>query len=126
MCTLMGGSDQGISQGDTLVVNSDATKSLLVIAVSRNQSIVQFAKAAFPVTRGQRMTIRIVTGSVDNAQSPGEVIQTEDKDQGAVSIMDMPTLRRTEGRSTARSKISVDGRLIPGPVCITLVDAHSL
>ena len=109
---LDGGSDQGIAKGDTLVMDSDAQKTLLVIAVSRKQAIVQFAQSAFPVTRGQQMALRLVKGAESDTPPPDSLSTPEYIAEVAQSIMNQPSPPRAENRPRAQSKIEVDGRLI--------------
>ena len=110
---LDGGIDQGIAKGDTLVLNSDTQRRFLVIAASRKQSIVQFAGEAFPVTRGQNISIRIIKGRVENVPPPDTTAITGEVARDEVSIMTQPsTPTRTERRTRSRSKVEVDGRLI--------------
>ena len=110
---LDGGSDQGIAKGDTLVLNSDAQRSFLVIAAARKQSIVQFAGDAFPVTRGQLLMVRVVKGNETTESVPDTDVEEEGIAQEQGSIMDQPVAVRTEPRRPrSRSKVEIDGRLI--------------
>lgn len=56
------GTDEGVSAGDTLPVARDSSGAVLgrvaVIAATAQRSVVTFAGAAFPVTRGQTLYLR--------------------------------------------------------------------
>ncbi len=110
------GSQAGIAEGDTLVVQSDASRRLLVIAASRSQSIAQFAAATFPITRGQQLSVALVKGTA-GADQPQENVDAEDvADEAvadeAVSIMEQPAQPRIRERRRASSRVEVDGRLM--------------
>ena len=110
---LDGGSAQGISKGDTLLLHSDTRRSFLVIAVSRNQSIVTFSSTAFPVTRGQKIDVQVLKGSQEEVPLPIEAVLDEKQIREETSIMELPaSSSRDESRS--QSKVNVDGRLILG------------
>ncbi len=109
---LDGGTNQGIAKGDTLVLQIDADKSLLVIASSRQQSIAQFANTPFPITRGEVLDLRLIKGlppalAVTEEEPPAEALEAE-----AVSIMSQPEQPRTNRQTRRKSGIEVDGRLI--------------
>ena len=109
---LDGGSDLGIAKGDTLMLDSDEQKTLIVIAVSRKQAIVQFAGGAFPVTRGQQITLRTIKGTEKSEPAPEPVTSLEEITETDQSIMNQPSSSGTRTRAKERSKIEVDGRLI--------------
>ena len=104
---LDGGSVKGITEGDTLVTASD--DRLLVIAVSRNQSIANFAGTPFPVTRGQLLRVRVLKGAAEVPEEVGEVVEEAEE---AVSIMEQPEVGQRAEARRKREGVEVDGRLL--------------
>ena len=106
---LDGGSDQGIARGDTLIIIEDTGKQFIVNAVSRKQSIVQFAHQAFPVTRGQQLSLWLVKGT--QVAEEEALVTEEEVLRNETSIMAQDTPIRRVARRPTRSRIEVDGRL---------------
>lgn len=69
------GASDGVAAGDTLVVlrgpDGPVLGTLVVVAATADRSVLAFAGAVFPVTRGQVLTVRSPGGAVP-AATPGD------------------------------------------------------
>lgn len=109
------GSGDGLAAGDTLRVMKagSSTGSWRVISSSRTKTVVTFAGAPFPVTRGERFLIRFVpherTAEVTESEPP--IDETSKPVVERASLLTDSGKERKRRKSQSRRPVRVTGRL---------------
>ena len=105
------GTGEGLAPGDTLQVMHETGQAGFwrVISSSRAKSVVTFAGASFPVTRGETFVIIFTPHRTLRPEAKTEAGETSAR-EARTSIMSRTTASRRR-RPTSRRRVRVNGRL---------------
>jgi len=123
------GTKDGLAAGDTLAVFRDSTdrapERLVVVASSESRSVLTFAGAPFPLTRGASLTLQLLRRPGEAAAIPAGETSKERTGEISKAVVEVPLPQREpavstpgpslgEGASTPRPGRPAHGRLTFG------------
>lgn len=124
------GPDTGLAPGDTLEVLGDGRVkgSLLVVGTSPRRIVVEYAGEPFPLTRGDRLLVRVRPGSGPPANAPTATPEAGRAGPDSTARPSRPSLLEEPARAAGRRDAAgprITGRLITGNDFLTSPAAGS-